>query len=408
MSGGGDGGGGGREGDGPRKSAQDIALDRLRRKLERERRAEQKAATPVIPATQVIPAKAGTHPRSDTPVIPAKAGTHPPRVRPANATLTPRKRPARPAPLAASTDSPRITRPPAQGWKAKADAYERLIRLDKPIGWLLLLWPTLTALWIACWGTPSLSIVVILVVGTILMRSAGCAFNDWADRDYDAEVKRTAMRPLATGEVSPREALVLGAVLALAAFALVLFTNKLTILLSLPALAVTLAYPFMKRFLSVPQAFLGIAFSFGIPMAFAAQTEVVPALAWWLLAINLFWVIAYDTEYAMVDRDDDLRIGMRTSAITFGRFDIAAVALCYAINLAGMAWVGHLRKLAWPFYAGLVVAGLLALYHLWLIRDRDRDACFKAFRHNHWYGLAVFLGTVAAMWWRYRALPTLD
>ena len=292
-------------------------------------------------------------------------------------------------------------------WAAKADAYERLIRLDKPIGWLLLLWPTLTALWISCWGSPSVSTIVILVAGTILMRSAGCAFNDWADRDFDVHVKRTAQRPLATGEVSPREALVLGAVLALCAFALVLFTNRLTMLLAFPALAVTLAYPFTKRFLSLPQAFLGIAFSFGIPMAFAAQTEEVPVLAWLLLAINLFWVIAYDTEYAMVDRDDDIRLGMRTSAITFGRFDVAAVACCYAINLAGMAAVGAQRRLAWPYYAGLAVAAAIAVYHVVLIRGRDRDACFKAFRHNHWYGLAVFAGTVVALWWRYRAWPTL-
>ncbi|HEY7904994.1 MAG TPA: 4-hydroxybenzoate octaprenyltransferase [Casimicrobiaceae bacterium] len=281
-----------------------------------------------------------------------------------------------------------------------------MIRLDKPIGWLLLLWPTLTALWISCWGSPSVSTIVILVAGTILMRSAGCAFNDWADRDFDAYVKRTARRPLATGEVSPREALVLGAVLALCAFALVLFTNRLTVLLAFPALAVTLAYPFTKRFLSLPQAFLGIAFSFGIPMAFAAQTDEVPVLAWVLLAINLFWVIAYDTEYAMVDRDDDIRLGMRTSAITFGRFDVAAVACCYAINLAGMAAVGTQRRLAWPYYAGLAIAAAIAAYHVALIRGRDRDACFKAFRHNHWYGLAVFAGTVLALWWRYRAWPT--
>ncbi|HEY5366886.1 MAG TPA: 4-hydroxybenzoate octaprenyltransferase [Casimicrobiaceae bacterium] len=288
------------------------------------------------------------------------------------------------------------------------DAYERLIRLDKPIGWLLLLWPTLSALWISCWGTPSVSTIVILVAGTILMRSAGCAFNDWADRDIDAAVKRTAQRPLATGEVSPREALILGGALALCAFALVLFTNRLTIMLAFPALAIALAYPFCKRFMAVPQAFLGIAFSFGIPMAFAAQTEQVPAVAWWLLVINLFWVIAYDTEYAMVDRDDDLRLGIRTSAITFGRFDVLAVACCYAINLAGMAAVGWQRRLVWPYYAGLAVAALIAAYHITLIRTRERERCFKAFRHNHWYGLAVFAGLVLAFYVRYRAWPTLD
>ncbi|MEO6927883.1 MAG: 4-hydroxybenzoate octaprenyltransferase [Casimicrobiaceae bacterium] len=288
------------------------------------------------------------------------------------------------------------------------DAYERLIRLDKPIGWLLLLWPTLTALWIACWGTPSLSTIIILVAGTILMRSAGCAFNDWADRDIDAAVKRTAERPLATGEVSSREALLLGAVLALCAFGLVLFTNRLTVMLSFPALALALAYPFCKRFLAIPQAFLGIAFSFGIPMAFAAQTEQVPAVAWWLLVINLFWVIAYDTEYAMVDRDDDVRLDVRTSAITFGRFDVLAVACCYAINLFGMAAVGWQRRLSWPYYVGLGVAAGIAAWHVVLIRTRERERCFRAFRHNQWYGLAVFLGLVVALYVRYRAWPTLD
>ncbi len=330
---------------GERRSPQQIALARLRRRLEREARAER------------APAKA--HPRART-------------------------------------------------LSQKIDAYERLIRLDKPIGWLLLLWPTLTALWISCWGTPSVSTIVILVAGTILMRSAGCAFNDWADCDFDASVKRTADRPLATGEISSREALVLAAVLALCAFALVLFTNRLTVMLAFPALAIALAYPFCKRFLALPQAFLGIAFSFGIPMAFAAQTEQVPVVAWWLLLINLFWVVAYDTEYAMVDRDDDLRLGMRTSAITFGRFDVVAVACCYAINLAGMAIVGWQRRFIWPYFAGLAVAGAIAVYHIVLIRTRQRERCFKAFRHNHWYGLAVFAGLVVALYLRYRAWPTLD
>jgi 4-hydroxybenzoate polyprenyltransferase len=377
------------------RSAQDIALARLRRKLEREARAVRAGAATTAggdgaPAAALDAGVAGTLNADGTrePVATAAA-----------------RRPSGGADRAPHRGAAASVARSAR-WAAKADAYERLIRLDKPIGWLLLLWPTLTALWISCWGSPSVSTIVILVAGTILMRSAGCAFNDWADRDFDAYVKRTARRPLATGEVSPREALVLGAVLALCAFALVLFTNRLTVLLAFPALAVTLAYPFTKRFLSLPQAFLGIAFSFGIPMAFAAQTDEVPVLAWVLLAINLFWVIAYDTEYAMVDRDDDIRLGMRTSAITFGRFDVAAVACCYAINLAGMAAVGTQRRLAWPYYAGLAIAAAIAAYHVALIRGRDRDACFKAFRHNHWYGLAVFAGTVLALWWRYRAWPT--
>ena len=373
--------------DDARRSAQDVALARLRRRLAREARGgAPNADGTAAPAVSGQAAPAGT------------ATSHPDAGRDAR----PRARGTRTTPRGAAESVARES-----AWAAKIDAYERLIRLDKPIGWLLLLWPTLTALWIACWGSPSVSTIVILVVGTILMRSAGCAFNDWADRDFDAHVARTAKRPLATGEVTPREALVLGAALALAAFVLVLFTNRLTVLLSFPALGVTLAYPFTKRFLSLPQAFLGIAFSFGIPMAFAAQTEAVPPLAWWLLVVNLFRVVAYDTEYAMVDRDDDRRIGMRTSAITFGGFDVAAVALCYAINLAGMAWIGWHRRLAWPYFVGLAVAFAIAAYHIVLIRGRDRDACFKAFRHNHWYGLAVFAGTVAALWLRYHARPTL-
>jgi 4-hydroxybenzoate polyprenyltransferase len=377
------------------RSAQEIALARLRRKLEREARAARggvAAAGDGVPGAAAVKGDAALNADGTREPVATAAARKP------AAALRSRRRRSRDAAASVARSA---------AWAAKADAYERLIRLDKPIGWLLLLWPTLTALWISCWGSPSVSTIVILVAGTILMRSAGCAFNDWADRDFDVHVKRTAQRPLATGEVSPREALVLGAVLALCAFALVLFTNRLTVLLAFPALAVTLAYPFTKRFLSLPQAFLGIAFSFGIPMAFAAQTEEVPVLAWLLLAINLFWVIAYDTEYAMVDRDDDIRLGMRTSAITFGRFDVAAVACCYAINLAGMAAVGAQRRLAWPYYAGLAVAATLAVYHVVLIRGRDRDACFKAFRHNHWYGLAVFAGTVVALWWRYRAWPTL-
>jgi 4-hydroxybenzoate polyprenyltransferase len=287
----------------------------------------------------------------------------------------------------------------------RIDAWERLVRLDKPIGILLLLWPTLTALWLAAGGRPPLSLVLIFTLGTVLMRSAGCAFNDWADLRYDAHVARTRGRPLVTGEVTPREALAVGAALAAAAFVLVLFTNRTTILLSFAAFAITIAYPFFKRFFALPQAFLGIAFSFGIPMAFAAVRGSVGPIGWWLLAINLAWVVAYDTEYAMVDRDDDLRIGMRTSAITFGRFDVLAVALCYAAYLGGMLWVGRAMALGLLYHVGLLGAVGCAAWHLWLIRGRDRDGCFRAFLHNHWLGLAVFAGTAADYAIRARMWP---
>jgi 4-hydroxybenzoate polyprenyltransferase len=275
---------------------------------------------------------------------------------------------------------------------ARIDAYERLVRLDKPIGIALLLWPTLTALWLAAHGAPSASLVVIFMLGTVLMRSAGCAVNDWADRRFDAHVERTARRPLATGEIHPWEALAVGAALAFLAFLLVLATNRTAILLSVPALAITIVYPFFKRFFALPQAFLGIAFSFGIPMAYAAVSDSVPAIGWWLLLLNLFWVVAYDTEYAMVDRDDDLKLRLRTSAIAFGRFDVAAVVLCYAVYLAGMVAVGVRLRMGPLYYAGLVVALGCAAFHWTLIRGRDRELCFRAFLHNHWLGLAVFAG----------------
>src|SRR5438093_2054083 len=249
---------------------------------------------------------------------------------------------------------------------ARIDAYERLIRLDKPIGTLLLLWPTLTALWIASSGSPSWIVVGIFVVGTLLMRSAGCAINDYADRDFDAHVERTANRPLARGEIEAWEALVVAAVLAFCAFLLVLALNRTTILLSIPALAIAIVYPFCKRFFALPQAFLGIAFSFGIPMAFAAIYARVPAVGWWLFGANLFWVIAYDTEYAMVDRDDDVRLGLKTSAITFGRYDVLLVMLCYAVYFAGLAYVGHIRQMGLMFYVGMLLATLLACWHYWL------------------------------------------
>jgi len=286
---------------------------------------------------------------------------------------------------------------PTTGWRriaARLNAYERLIRLDKPIGTLLLLWPTLTALWIATAGAPSWIVVGIFVLGTLLMRSAGCAINDYADRDFDAYVKRTAKRPLATREIAPWEALVLAAVLSLCAFSLILRLSLATILLSLPALAITIAYPFFKRFFFLPQAFLGVAFSFGIPMAFAAAGEGVPLLGWALLVINMFWVMAYDTEYAMVYRDDDLKLGLTTSAIAFGRYDVLVVMLCYAIYLGGMTYVGHLKAFGPWYYTGVLVASLIALWHYLLIRGRDRQRCFRAFLGNHWLGLAVFAGVV--------------
>ena len=273
--------------------------------------------------------------------------------------------------------------------------YLDLIRWNRPAGWLLLLWPTLGALWFAAEGWPGGHLLTVFVLGTILMRSAGCCVNDVADRDFDRHVKRTAQRPVTSGAVSVREALLLGAVLALAAFALVLTTNRLTILWSFAALAITLVYPFAKRFVSVPQAVLGIAFSFGIPMAFAAVQSTVPVFAAWLLAGNLFWVLAYDTEYAMVDRDDDLKIGMKTSAITFGRFDVAAVMASYGVFLAVWAWAGASRGLGAVFFAAIGIAVAQAVWHWQLIRGRTRDGCFKAFRLNHWLGFTVFAGIAA-------------
>ena len=274
----------------------------------------------------------------------------------------------------------------------KIKLYLQLIRWDRPAGWLLLLWPTLSALWIASNGFPGWHLLTVFTLGTILMRSAGCCINDVADRDFDRHVKRTAQRPVTRGAVSVREALVLGAVLALLAFGLVLTTNAATIAWSFAALAISIAYPFAKRFVSMPQAVLGVAFSFGIPMAFAAVLGAVPPLAWVLLMGNLFWVLAYDTEYAMVDRDDDLKIGMKTSAVTLGRFDVPAVMLFYAVYLA--IWVAALvdDRNSTVFIAGIGAAALQALWHGWLIRDRSREGCFKAFRLNHWVGFAMFAG----------------
>ncbi|MGE5027796.1 MAG: 4-hydroxybenzoate octaprenyltransferase [Betaproteobacteria bacterium] len=270
--------------------------------------------------------------------------------------------------------------------------YERLMRLDKPIGILLLLWPTLWALWISSNGHPNWIIVWIFILGTVLMRSAGCVINDFADRDFDPHVERTRSRPLAAGLVSKKEALALFAVLTLLSFLLILRLNTLTLKLSVAALFLAASYPFTKRFFAIPQAYLGIAFGFGMPIGFAAETGAVPAVAWAMLAANVFWAVAYDTEYAMVDRDDDLKIGIKTSAITFGSYDVAAVMGCYAAALMILAGVGAKLALGWPYYAGLLAAAGIAAYHYTLIRRRERALCFKAFLHNNWLGAAVFAG----------------
>ncbi|MEJ6021569.1 4-hydroxybenzoate octaprenyltransferase [Ramlibacter sp. PS4R-6] len=276
----------------------------------------------------------------------------------------------------------------------KLALYLDLVRWDRPAGWLLLLWPTLSALWIASHGFPGWHLLAVFTLGTILMRSAGCCVNDVADRDFDRHVKRTAQRPVTRGAVSVKEALLLGALLALLAFGLVLTTNETAIAWSFAALAIALAYPFAKRFVTMPQAVLGVAFSFGIPMAFAAVQSRVPLVAWVLLLGNLFWVLAYDTEYAMVDRDDDLRIGMKTSAITLGRADVAVVMLSYALYL--LVWGAALapRIPALALALALFAAAAQAVWHYTLIRDRSREGCFKAFRLNHWLGFTVFAGVV--------------
>lgn len=270
--------------------------------------------------------------------------------------------------------------------------YFRLVRLDKPIGTVLLLWPTLAALWIASNGHPDPLLLVIFTLGTFLMRSAGCAINDYADRDFDKFVKRTKERPITSGRIRAWEAVAVAATLALVSFLLILPLNALTKWLSIPALFVAGTYPFTKRFLAIPQAYLGVAFGFGIPMAFAAVQDQVPVIAWVLLLSNVFWSVAYDTEYAMVDRDDDLKIGIKTSAITFGRFDVLAIMLCYAAALGIQAGVGAYLGFGWPFWLGMAVAVGFAIYHYFLIRARERMPCFAAFRHNNWLGAAVFAG----------------
>ena len=278
----------------------------------------------------------------------------------------------------------------------KFKLYLHLIRWDRPAGWLLLLWPTLSALWIAARGFPGWHLISVFTLGTILMRSAGCCLNDVADRDFDKHVKRTAQRPVTSGAVSVKEALVLGAVLAALAFGLVLTTNGTTIAWSFAALGVAVIYPYAKRFVAMPQAVLGVAFSFGIPMAFAAVQSQVPLIAWLLLLGNLFWVLAYDTEYAMVDRDDDLKIGMKTSAITLGRFDVPAILLFYAAYLSIWAIVPVDIQYFATYLIAICAGAMQAVWHGALIWDRSREGCFKAFRLNHWLGFTVFAGVVAS------------
>ena len=276
----------------------------------------------------------------------------------------------------------------------KLALYFRLIRLDKPIGTVLLLWPTLCALWLAQQGVPSWRLLLIFILGTFLMRSAGCAINDYADQDIDKFVKRTAERPITSGRISGKEALAVAGVLTVAAFCLILPLNALTKQLSVAAVIIAATYPYFKRFFAIPQAYLGIAFGFGIPMGFAAITDAVPAVAWLLLVGNVFWAVAYDTEYAMVDRDDDLKIGIKTSAITFGRYDVAIIMLCYAVFLLLWLACGWYLGLRYWYVAGLLVAAGCAIYHYTLIRARERMPCFAAFRHNNWLGAAVFAGVV--------------
>ena len=281
--------------------------------------------------------------------------------------------------------------------KERLISYGYLIRLDKPIGTLLLLWPTLWALWLASSGVPDLSILLIFIVGTFLMRSAGCAINDYADRDFDRHVKRTQGRPVTSGKISGKEAVVVAGVLALFAFLLIQPLNAFTKQLSVLALLVAFIYPFTKRFFAMPQAVLGIAFGFGIPMAYAAVLDFIPLEAWFLFIGNIFWAIAYDTAYAMVDRDDDLRLGLRTSAITFGQYDVVAIAISYGMLFLSQLWVAQLANLSNYFLVGWFAALACAIYHLQLVSTRNRENCFKAFRHNNWLGGFLFLGIVLGL-----------
>jgi len=287
-----------------------------------------------------------------------------------------------------------MTHPAARG-RERLRRYARLTRLDRPIGTLLLLWPTLTGLWFAAGGWPGWKLLLIFVAGTWLMRSAGCAVNDLADRDFDGQVKRTANRVLATREVSVREALAVATVLALLSATTLIWLNDTARLASLAAVALAVSYPFFKRFFDIPQAILGIAFSFGIPMAYAAAQGRIPPVAWWMLGANFFWVMAYDTQYAMVDRDDDLKLGVRSSAICFGRADVAAIAVCYLVFFVAMAALAAQQGAGVGFAIGWLAAAACAAYSMALTRRRDRQECFRAFLHNHWVGLAIFAGTAA-------------
>ena len=278
---------------------------------------------------------------------------------------------------------------------ARLPLYLRLVRMDKPIGSLLLLWPTLNALWIASDGHPSPMLLAIFILGTLLMRSAGCAINDYADRDFDKHVKRTENRPITSGKIAPWEAVALAAALSLIAFLLILPLNALTKELSVFALFVAGSYPFTKRFFAIPQAYLGIAFGFGIPMAFAAIQDHVPPLAWIMLVANVFWSVAYDTEYAMVDRDDDIKIGIRTSALTFGRYDVLAIMVCYAVTLGIYVWIGAALQFGALYWLGWTAALGCAIYHYTLIKNRERMPCFAAFKHNNWLGGVLFAGIAA-------------
>jgi len=293
-------------------------------------------------------------------------------------------------------------------WRQQAALYLDLIRWNRPAGWLLLLWPSLGALWLAAGGFPGWHLLTVFVLGTVLMRSAGCCINDVADREFDKHVKRTANRPVTSGALSVRQALMAGAALALCAFGLVLTTNAVTVAWSFAALVVTLAYPYAKRYVAMPQAVLGVAFSFGIPMAFAAVNggpltvsgvwHAVPPLAWGLLLVNAFWVLAYDTVYAMVDRDDDLRIGMKTSAITLGRYDVAAVMAFYGVYLGGTLLLLRSQGLGWPQWFSIEIAAVQAFWHFGMIYKRQREACFRSFRMNHWLGATVFAGIAGGLW----------
>ena len=286
--------------------------------------------------------------------------------------------------------------------REKLDAYEKLMRLDKPIGILLLLWPALWALWFAAPRVQRVDILLIFVLGTILMRSAGCVINDYADRDIDPHVERTKNRPLATGLVSAKEALIIAAVLLLLSFVLVLFLNKFTIALSVVALVVAASYPYSKRFFPLPQAWLGIAFGMSILMAFSAYRNTLPPIAWWLFAANIFWAIAYDTEYAMVDRDDDMRLNIKSSALLFGVFDVAAVMTCHALFIAIMAGIGLWTKLGLAYYVGLALACGMILHQYQLIKTRNREQCFAAFQSNNWVGMAIFAGLALDLYHRIR------